>query len=175
MARLLPLLDAAMSGCIAATAALEAAIEVQRRFPDADGLIVPLAGWPSLLPLALLALVACLWVGRLLLPAGTTIEILTPLTNSAVPEICEVRGSIWPAGEPVQVLVLTGREWQPQQLPTRDGALWSARCRFEAPPEQNDATFKVAAISRTALVVGPVRRLPRWSTAISGIVRVTRR
>jgi hypothetical protein len=86
-----------------------------------------------------------------------------------------VRGSIWPAQEPVQVFVLTGRKWLPQQLPTRDGALWSARCRFETAPGTNDSAFKIAAISRATLVVGPVRRLPWWSTTTSRIVRVTRR
>jgi hypothetical protein len=174
MARFGPVLDIAMSVCIATVAAFEAAIEIQRRFPDTQGMMVPIAGWSNLVPLALLALVGCLWLGRLFLPAKRTIQILTPLENSVVPAVHEVRGSIWPAGEPVQVFVLAGREWRPQQLPARDGALWSAQCRFDAPVAGSDLEFKIAAISRPALIVGPVRRLPWWSTTTSGIVRVRR-
>src|SRR5262245_50662862 len=174
MARMVPVLDMAMSVCIAAVAALEAAIEIQRRFPDTQGMIVPIAGWPNLVPLALLALVACLWLARLFLPARRAIQILTPLENSVVPAVYEVCGSIWPAHEPVQVFVLTGREWRPQQLPAPDGALWSAQCQFDAPIAGSNSDFKIAAISRAALIVGPVRRLPWWSTTTSAIVRVRR-
>lgn len=174
MARLVSALDIAMSVCIATVAAFEAAIEIQRRFPDDQGVIVTITGWSSLVPLALLALVGCLWLGRLFLPARSAIRILTPLENSAVPAVREVCGSIWPASEPVQVFVLTGREWRPQQLPARDGALWSTQCHFETPVAGSDSNFKIAAISRATLIVGPVRRLPWWSTTTSSIVRVRR-
>jgi hypothetical protein len=175
MARFVSLLDIAMSVCIAAVAAFEAAIEIQRRFPDTQGIMVPIAGWSNLVPLALLALVGCLWLGRLFLPAKRAIQILMPLENSVVPAVYEVRGSIWPASEPVQVFVLTGREWRPQQLPARDGALWSAQCHFETPLAGSDSDFKIAAISRPELIVGPVRRLPWWSTTTTSIVRVRRK
>ena len=175
MARFVSVLDTAMAVCLATVAAFEAAIEIQRRFPDTQGMILPVTGWSNLVPLALLALVACLWLGRLFLPETSTIEILTPLEDSVVSAVYEVRGSIWPASEPVQVFVLAGREWRPQQLPARDGALWSAQCHFEMPIAGSDSDFKIAAVSRAALIVGPVRRLPWWSRTTSRIVRVKRR
>jgi hypothetical protein len=171
MARLHSVLDTAMSVCIASAAGLEAAIEIQKRLPATQEMILPLAAWSSLAPLALLVIVAALWIVRLLVPAGRAIEILTPLESGVVPDVFEVRGSVWPAGAPVQVFVFSEREWRPQQLPTRDGALWSARCHFDG---GDGGGFKIAAVSRRALVVGAVRSLPRWATTTSRIVRVTR-
>lgn len=163
--------DAAIVTCIALVAGLEAAIEFQRLFPE-SGTIVSTTGWLRFAPFALLALGGCLWVCQLLLPPRRTIEILAPLEGETVPHMREVRGSIWPASEPVQVFVFTGREWRPQQLPVREGALWSAQCQFDASLAGSDMEFKIAAISRHSLIVGPVRRLPRWSTTTSSIVRV---
>ena len=105
-------------------------------------------------------------------PLQEKIEILTPLEDEIVPRVREVRGSVWPPGEPLQILVYVGREWQPQQLPSRDGAFWSAQCHFGTPT--TGADHKIAAISWKTLVIDSAKRLPWWSTTRSNIVRVSR-
>lgn len=175
MSRMLSVVDVATSTCIATAAAFEAMIEVQRWLPDADKMIVSNIGWSNFVPLALMVLVGCLWIVRLFLSGKRTIQILAPIEGGIVPTIREVRGSIWPADEPVQIFVHTGREWYPQQLPVRDGAFWAVQCRFETSTAGSEPHFKIAAISRATLLVGPVKRLPWWSTTSSPIVRVTRR
>jgi hypothetical protein len=175
MARLLSVLNVGMAVCIATAAAFETAIEVQERLPDTKETIVPIPSWSNFVPLALLTLATCIWFARVFLSGQKTIQILAPLENSTVPAVREVRGSVWPASEPVQIFVLTGREWRPQQLPARDGAYWSAQCHFETAAAGSTSEYKIAAISRATLVVGPVKRLPWWSTTSSTIVRVTRR
>ena len=171
MSRMLSVFDIAAVISIAVIAGFEAAIEVQRGFPQTE-MMVPITGWLQFVPLALLIFVACLWLCHLLLPAGRTIEILAPLENETVPNVREVRGSIWPPSEPLQILVFVGWEWHPQQLPTRDGASWSAQCHFGTPTVGANSDCKVAAISRKTLIVGSVRRLPWWSTTRSNVVRV---
>jgi hypothetical protein len=174
MSRLLSAFDIATAISLALVAALEAAIEVQRGWPQADAMIST-TGWVRFAPLALLMFAGCLWLCQLFFPRRQTIEILTPLEDETVPQAREVRGSIWPPSAPVQILVFVGWEWQPQQLPTRDGASWSAQCHFGPPASAGaDTAYKIAAISRKALVVGSVKRLPWWSTTRSNIVRVTR-
>jgi hypothetical protein len=164
--------DIATAISVALVAALEAAIEVQRVLPQTD-VIVSTTGWVRFAPLGLLIFAGCVWLCQLALPGRRTIEILTPLEDEAVPHTREVRGSIWPPGAPLQILVFAGWEWQPQQLPTRDGASWSVQCNFEALSAEAGCC-KIAAISRKVLVVGAVKRLPWWSTTRSNIVRVTR-
>ena len=164
--------DIATAISLALVAALEAAIEVQRGLPQTD-VIVSTTGWVRFAPLGLLIFAGCVWLCQLVLPGRRTIEILTPLEDEAVPQTREVRGSIWPPGAPLQILVFAGWEWQPQQLPTRDGASWSAQCHFGASSAEV-GSCKIAAISRQVLVVGAVKRLPWWSTTRSNIVRVTR-
>src|SRR5262245_15654429 len=122
MLRLLSEVATAIS--LALVAAIEAAIEVQRGWLQTDA-IVTTTGWVRFAPLGLLIFAGCVWLCQLILPGRRTIEILTPLEDEAVPHMREVRGSIWPPGAPLQVLVFAGWEWQPQQLPTRDGASWS--------------------------------------------------
>ena len=172
MPRLLSAVEMAALISIALVAALEAAIEVQRGLPETE-VMVPMTGWLRLAPLGLLIFAACLWLCRLLLPNRRTIEILAPLEDESVPHMREVRGSVWPPDEPLQVFVFVGWEWQPQQLPRRDGASWSAQCHFGTPTAGADTDYKIVAISRKTLVVGSVKRLPWWSTARSNIVRVT--
>jgi len=173
MSRTLSVLDTAMSVSIALAAAFEAAIEAQRGLPETE-MIVPITGWLHLVPLSLLLLVGCLWLCRLLLPSRRRIEILAPLEDEIVPQVREVRGSVWPPGEPLQILVLVGREWKPQQLPSRDGAFWSAQCHFGTPTAGADADYKIAAISRKTLIIDSTKRLPWWSTTRSNVVRVSR-
>lgn len=169
--RSLSAFDVAILTCIALVAGLEVAIELQRYFPESEALISTV-GWVRFAPFALLALSGCLWLCQLFLPPRRTIEILAPLEDEIVPHAREVRGSIWPPSEPVQVFVLVGSVWQPQQMPTRDGAFWCVRCSFGAETD-SDSDYRIAAISRKDLLIGSMNRLPRWLTT-SSTVRVRR-
>ena len=173
MSRLHSVTNAAASVLIAAAAALEAAIEVQREVPEAR-VMLSFTDRLHFAPAALLIVVACLWLCQALLPSGTTIEILTPLDDETVPRLREVRGSIWPPTAPLQVLLYAGSRWHPQQIPTRDGASWRLEGHFETAAADTDSEFKIAAISRSVLVIGPVKRLPWWATVRSNVVIVKR-
>lgn len=164
--------DVAMVMCIALAAGMEVAIELQRYVPESETMIST-AGWVRFAPVALLALGGCLWLCQLFLPPRRTIQILAPLEDETVPEAREVRGSIWPPGEPVQIFVFVGSVWQPQQMPTRDGAFWSVKCNFGAETDTESGYCRIAAISRKDLLIGPMRTLPRWFTT-SSTVRVRR-
>src|SRR5262249_10566197 len=112
--RLRSVFETATAVLIALVAAFEAAIEAQRSLPETE-LMMPIAGWMRIVPLALLLLVGFLWFCQLFI-RRRMIEILTPLEHEIVPHLREVRGSIWPPTEPLQIFVLVGREWQPQHL-----------------------------------------------------------
>jgi hypothetical protein len=173
MSRLRSVHNAVAWVLIAAAAALEAAIEVQREIPEAR-VMISFTDRLHYAPAVLLMVVGCLWLYQAFLPSGTSIEILAPLDKEAVPRLREVRGSIWPPTAPLQVFVFADLLWHPQQLPTRDGASWCVQGHFETAAADADFEFKIAGISRSALVIGPVKRLPWWSTAKSNVVSVKR-
>ena len=164
-------LDAAAYVALVIPAALLALDQYQKANPEMT--IVPITGWLAYLPIALLVLVAVIWLWKAVRPARTSIEILTPLHDSTVPPVRNVQGSVWPTSSAVQVLVFANdRRWYPQPVPTRDGALWSVQCQLGA-ADGAGRNYKIVAIAGADLVVNPLRRLP-WRGKKSRAIVVTR-
>ncbi len=100
--------------------------------------------------------------------------IVTPIQNEGVGYRHMVRGSVTPAGTPVQVLISHGRLWWRQQKVDVSGSTWNVECTF-GDEDKLDTSHSIIAVVGDQLK-DETYEVPPYNEAVtSDVVSVQRR
>jgi len=103
------------------------------------------------------------------------ISITTPRERGAVDQRNLVRGTVEPAGTPIQVMIYSDdNRWHPQQRVEPVGINWVAECYFGRPNMDVGKSFGIVAIDGSFPLSTPVENLPERA-AKSWAIYVKRR